>query len=531
MVLLMSCVVLSGHAQNHQWDDSEEVLKPFDGLRYCVEAQATVSDGQTPLWLNANHYGLSSLEKTNGYLRTAVFRPLSQDSLRQWGLGYGLDLAGTYHHTANPVVHQAFVELRWLHGTITVGSKEQPMQLKNNRLSTGSQTLGINARPVPQVRLSLDDYWCLPFANDWLQLKGHIAYGRFTDDNWQEDFTHGLGKRTKGALYHSKAGYLKIGNEYQFCPLSLELGLEMASQFGGTTYIRNATATPDSPEKVIVNEGGLSGMWHAFLPGGGETVEMGTAYENASGNQLGSWLARLNYDGEWCYLGFYAEHYFEDHSSMLFLDYDGYGSGAEWNVKKKRKFFLYDLKDVLLGFDFRLKNGGWLDNVLLEYMYTKYQSGPIYHDHTQRIFEHVSGMDNYYNHYIFTGWQHWGQAMGNPLYRSPLYNENGVIEFQDNRFTAWHLGLSGSPFSGLNYRVLATLRHGFGTYAQPYISPKDSQHFLVEANYRFSGSSQLDGWYVKTAVGADFGQVYGKNLGCQLTIGKTGLLNMKRQKR
>ena len=38
-----------------------------------LEAQSTTSDGDhTPLWLNANRYGLSSLEKANGYVRRSV---------------------------------------------------------------------------------------------------------------------------------------------------------------------------------------------------------------------------------------------------------------------------------------------------------------------------------------------------------------------------------------------------------------------------------------------------------------------------
>lgn len=37
-------------------------------------------------------------------------------------------------------------------------------------------------------------------------------------------------------LYHSKAGFLRIGNENAFCPLSIEMGLEMVAQFGGNAY-------------------------------------------------------------------------------------------------------------------------------------------------------------------------------------------------------------------------------------------------------------------------------------------------------
>jgi hypothetical protein len=170
--------VTAVHAQ--EWDDNPGRLQIGNGLQYNIEMQASVSKGQTPLWLNANKYGLSSLDKTNGYLRASVLRPLSTDSMRRWGIGYGLDLVAPYHYTSKMVVQQAFAELRWLHGAITVGSKQFPMELKNNSLSSGSQTLGINARPIPQVRLSLPDYWTLPLRQ---RLVAHQRTHRLRKDD------------------------------------------------------------------------------------------------------------------------------------------------------------------------------------------------------------------------------------------------------------------------------------------------------------------------------------------------------------
>ena len=389
-------------------------LKPLKGIEYKVEAQVSVSDNKTPLWLNANKYGLSSLEKTNGYVRAAAIRPLAVDSALRWGIGYGLDVAGAYHYTSKPIIQQAFVEGRWLHGTLSIGSKEYPMELKNNRLSSGSQALGINARPVPQVRLALPEYWTLPIFNGWFHLKGHIAYGKTTDDNWQKDFTHQTSKYTENVLYHSKAGYLKIGNADVFFPLSVEMGLEMSCMFGGTTYTKK-----DGVMTPIESRSNLKAFYRAFIPGGGDVVELGTAFMNEEGNHLGSWLLRVNYDADTWRFSVYADKYFEDHSSMLQVDYDGYGEGEEWNVKKKRRFLLYDFKDCLLGGELNLKYGSWLRDIVFEYVYTKYQSGAIYHDHNATFQDHISGRDDFYNHYITTGWQHWGQVMGNPLYLSP----------------------------------------------------------------------------------------------------------------
>ena len=516
MLFLVVLTPLSLWAQqNEERDEPKDLLS---GLEYKVEAQASASIGQTPLWLNANKYGLSSLESTNGYLRGSLIRPVAEDSIRRWGIGYGVDVAVPLHYTSKLVIQQAYGEVRWLHGMLSVGAKEYPMELKNNQLSSGSQALGINARPVPQIRLSLPNYWVVPFTRGWLRLKGHIAYGKTTDDKWQKDFTEMKHPYTEGARFHSKAGYLMIGYPERFFPLSLELGLEMAAQFGGTVYV------PVGNEiRVFKGNNGLKGMWRAFIPGGADVPEEGTEYQNAEGNQLGSWLMRINYEADTWKLGFYAEKYFEDHSSMLQLDYNGYGTGEEWHVRKKRHYFVYDLKDMLLGIEFNKKYGTWLRDIVFEYIYTKYQSGPVYHDHTPSLSDHISGRDNFYNHYLYNGWQHWGQAMGNPLYRSPIYNDNGIIRFENNRFMAFHLGVSGKPTDRLAYRLKATYQTGYGTYDLPYHKAHHNVSAMLEVDYALPR-----GWNVKCAYGMDMGYILDHNYGFQLTVSKKGLLKTKK---
>ena len=474
----------ASHAQ-YAWQETErEPSRPKlgSGVEYRVEAQGSFSKGKTPLWLNANKHGLSSLDKTNGYLRAAIERPLSADSARRWAVGYGADIAVPLNYTSDFVVQQAFVEARWLHGVLSAGAKEWPMELKNQALSSGSQTLGINARPVPQVRLALPEYWQLPFGHGWLHLKGHIAYGMMTDDGWQHSFTNKQSKYADRVLYHSKAGYLKIGNEYSTFPISLELGLEMAAEFGGKPYI----ADKDGKLERVPTEGGLKSFWNALIPGGQDATD----------------------------------HFFEDHSQMFLIDYNGYGSGGEWNVKKSHRYFRYALKDMMLGAELNLKYGTWLRDIVIEYIYTKYQSGPYNHDRTQHISDHISGIDDYYNHSVYTGWQHWGQVMGNPLYRSPLYNTDGIIDVRDNRFWALHLGVGGAPTERLAYRVLATYQEGWGTYEKPFTRRHHNISFLTEASYRFS-----HGWKTTLGYAMDFGsrQMLGHNAGAQITVSKSGV--------
>lgn len=472
----------------------QERLSLTDSLQYRVGFQTTLSAGDnTPLWLNANKYGLSSLKTTNGYVRGAVERPLSADDGRCWGLGYGVDVAVATGFTSTLVVQQAYVEGRWQKGVLTVGAKEYPMELKNHELSTGSQTLGINARPIPQVRIALPDYWTIPITGNWLALKGHVAFGKTTDDNWQEKFVAPRQRYTDGTLYHSKAGYLKVGPKN----ITLELGLELATQFGGTSYLYE-----NGVEKVYKNDGGLKAFKNALFMSGSDATD--GDFKNAEGNHLGSWVARLNFDQPAWNLGLYADQFFEDHSMLTHFNKSG------------DKYMRYDFKDWMLGAELKLKHNPWLQNIVIEYLYTKYQAGPVYHDETSNIHHQISGRDNYYNHHLFTGWQHWGQVMGNPLYLSPLYNSDGNIEVCHNRFVAWHLGLSGTPLSNLHYRFLATWQKSYGSYYYLPPNPEENTSLLAEVSY-----CMRQGWSLNGAFAMDSGKLRGDNYGIQLSIVKT----------
>lgn len=479
------------------WGQSRSLT---DSLAYRVETQATMSTGDhSPLWLNANRYGLSSLKTANGYVRGAVERPLSADEGRKWGLGYGLDVAVAAGFTSTLVVHQAYVEGRWQKATLTVGAREQPLELKNQELSTGSQTLGINARPVPQVRIALPNYWTIPGLHDWLALKGHIAYGKTTDDKWQKDFKAPESRYTEGTLYHSKAGYLRIGPRN----ITLELGMELATQFGGTACLYE-----NGIRNVYENESGLKAYTDALLMSGSDITD--GDFKNTAGNHVGSWVARLNIDEPSWNLGIYADQFFEDHSMLFHY------------CKSGDNYFVYDFKDWLLGAELKLKQLPWLNTIVVEYMYTKYQGGPVYHDQTDHIRYQVSGRDNYYNHHLYTGWQHWGQVMGNPLYLSPLYNEDGRIEVEHNRFVAWHLGVNGDLSSALHYCLLLTWQKSYGSYYYLPAHPLESVSLLAEAGYNMN-----HGWAVKGGLGLDSGSLRDDNFGVQLSIVKSGLFGRK----
>ena len=478
------------------------------GVSFVAEMSGTFSEGEyAPLWLTANKYGLSSIENNSGYIRGGISRSALNDTLRHWDIGYGSDIAIPVNHSSDFIVQQLYADLRWYKGLLTVGQKEQPMQLKNNELSSGSQTFGINARPYPEVRLSLPDYWAIPGTHKFLAFKGHIAFGAYTDAHFQKNFVHGSHSYDQHVLMHTKAGYLRFGSPHK--PFNVEVGLEMASQFGSTHY----EYTKDGYIK-IKNAHDAKSFWHAFIGGGSDSTDGET--QNNEGNMLGSWVLRLNYDTKAATYGLYADHFFEDHSAMFHLDHDGYVFEDGKMKRKKNRYLLYPLKDIMLGGDVHLKNFRWLSDALVEYVYTKYQSGPIYSERTVQIPDHIGGIDNYYNNHLEPGWQHWGQTLGNPLYLSPIYNKDGNLDFQCSRFVAWHIGLAGQPTTDLHYRLRFSWQEGLGNYDSPYFNPRHNVSLGIEATYNLY--KLYSGLSLGAAFGFDRGSLMGNNTGGTLTL-------------
>ena len=470
------------------------------GITYSTESNIVWSNGDdyAPFWFTSNRYGMSSADTNNGYLRAGIFRSTKQDNNRKWKQGYALELAAAYNYSSSFIVQQAYYDLAYGPMQLSIGSKERKSALKNPLLSGGGLTFGTNARPIPEVRFELPEYLTIPGTNDWIHIKGFLSYGRYTDNNWQKDFAAPKQRYTKNALHHGKAGFMKIGNEKKF-PLYFEGGLEMAAQFGGTAY--NVThGRGESTTETIHMSSGIKDFFKAFIPSGSDPTD-GSGYDNVAGNHLGSWHFSLCYAqaGEWKIRAYY-EHFFEDHSMM---------------------FFEYGWKDGLAGLEITLPKNPFVHTVVYEYMGSKDQAGPVYHDHTPEIPDQISAIDNYYNHTIYTGWQHWGMAIGSPFILSPIYNTDGSIRFMNNRAIVHHIGIYGEPTSQLSYRILASHAKYWGTYMQPLLDTKEQTSTLLEIAY---SPKKWQGWQVNASAAYDHGKMLGNNFGGMVTLRKTGVL-------
>lgn len=468
-----------------------------DSLRYEGQVNASFSAGQhTPFWLVNNLQGLGSVEKNNGFVRAGLFKDPDKESRFTWGAG--ADIVAAWNAQAPFQIHQLYGEVKYRSLQALLGSKEIWGTFTNHRLSSGDLLYSGNAMPIPQLRLGIFDYADFWGCDGWFAVKGYVAYGMFTDSKWQKSWVGPEGDRTENALYHSKGLWLRGGNTSKF-PLQGEIGIEMATQFGGKAYI--------------------DGEWHhmghgvkewlkAFFPKYTTHSFQGELNRSVEGNMLGAYNIALAWmpKADWSVKAYY-EHYFEDESQMTFE---------------------YGWKDGLYGVEVQLPRNPFVSGFVYEFLYSKDQTGPVLWNSSPEIPEQVSGRDDYYNHYFYSGWQHWGMGIGNPLILSPVYNGNHMLRFLDNRIVAHHFGLEGNPTTELNYRVLLSFSRNWGSYDYPAEEVLNNFNGLLELTWT---PERFKGWHGTLGVACDSGKLLGNSFGMMLSIGKTGLFSVKKNKK
>lgn len=453
----------------------ERKLDPF------VEYGATVHTGDnTPLWQVSNLQGLASLDNST-YIRGGVFY---HDQWGKWKVNGGLDLVAAAGF--NSGIQQAYADFRYKWLGIFAGSKEMTAPLINSRLSSGELTWSGNSKPIPQIMIGIPEYlYLLPR----LAIKGEISYGWFTDSNRMEGHTNlaAGGWYTKNIKYHHKEGFVRIGvpgGKWQ-----LDFGMTLDTQFGGQMV--TASGVTDLGNS-------LKDYFRIFIPGAAGEDKPANDALFYQGNFVGTEQIRGTYRGKEVAVSLYLDNYFEDFSAM--------GKQNGW--------------DGLWGLELKFKRFRPINNIVLEYLQTTNQSGPLHglHEPEEGPVHKTGGSDNYYNNGLYPGWAHWGMANGNPLLRSPIYNENGTLSFKYNRVKAVHLGWSGEISDEWEYMAKLTMNRTWGTHGAPTLDILENFSAYAAFQYR---PAKLKTWAFHASLGLDTGDIYGDNFGFQLKVRKT----------
>lgn len=450
-----------------------------------IEALGTFSIGDyAPFWLTNNKFGLGSYKTNKQYLRVnSLINHSHYLGSRPVNIKLGVDVLVSHNMQSDFYLHQLYADLQYRNIVLSVGAKERFSLFKNKDLSTGGMTLSANARPIPQVELSMPHFVTVPYTKGYLQFMGGLSYGWFGDDKYKRR-NAGDGYYAEKVLYHRKYGFLQFK---KVAAWSFIVGAEMDTQWGGHFYHKGE----------YWDKGGakISDFIKVLIPmkGGGESNL--TDRQNIVGNVYGSTHFIVNHHRKDFDIKLYHEHFFEDHSGLIFKN----------------------IPDGLYGIELNLKNKGLLTELLFEYLHTKDQSGPFLWDKSHDIPVQVSGGDNYYNHVDYASLTNYGFVIGNPLLTSPIYNKGRTLYVLNTRLSSFHGGIGGYVMSNLKYRALVTYSRSWGTDRIPSRRIRNQFSSMFEAIY---ANQRLQGWNFSGAIAYDRSGMVGDNCGVQIKISK-----------
>ncbi len=473
-----------------------------------------------PRLITANNGGI--ITQPLSYIdRFSISRPVNKK--RRFSYGFGIDFYADdtkstnyqrwseqsqsfYKNSRSPssfVLQQLYGEVKFRGVYLFAGMKENDRSIFDGYLGSGDLTLSNNARPIPQVRVGFIDFQNIPLTNGWVQIQGDIAYGKFFDNGWLKDhynyYSHFI---TTGAWFHYKRCYFRTNPSK---PFSVTVGMQHASQFGGTwTKYWEGKLLRTIPHKIKFRD-----FIDVFYQTKGNNSENPGEAVNFNGNHLGSWDIKMRYRfKDRASLTAYMQKPWEDES------------GVAW----QNGF------DAVYGLRYDTGRTGIVEAVTVEYLDFTNHAGPMLWDPSEEMPGKATGADDYYNNFMYNGWANYGLAIGSPAFKAPIYNTDGYLRFKDNHLRGCHIGVTGSISSPLTWRALFSYITSNGTPNLPRATRKDVTSFLAEANYRFNfgPNKRLD---IRAQISFDAGTLYRSAFGVFASALYTGNFSFNRRKK
>ena len=403
---------------------------------------ALSTGGTLPFWAVSNQGGI--MPDNNGALAVIqAYKTFDETKTFQWHAGASFaanwqpdNPLNTTGLPVNAMADELYVGARWTVLRADIGAMHREREFLGSDFSLGSLSVNEghiiesnNARSIPGYKLTLEP-WAIPFTGNHVLISGVWGDYKTFDDRYMKD-----------ALIHRMQAYLTYDSRNHFY---VRIGLDHYALWGGTgpngqtmdinfkNYLRICTGRSAGSDGTISDQINCLGDH-----GGAEELRMGWRYDDFD-------------------VTFQYEKPYSDKSGMRFNNLPDGAYTLHFSLKDKDR---------------------WVSDVLAEFHYTMWQSGAKHEAETDADGNvipwhpgfNIFGGDNYFTNGEYkSGWTCCGRSICGPLFFTKLYND-GVYRVYNNRYVAYHLGVSGKLFRFAPYRLMLTYSRNCGTYNAPLV--------------------------------------------------------------
>ncbi len=385
--------------------------------------------GVVPFWLRANQFGSIPLDGASLSFIGAARKDydLTGDKLFDWGASF--EGRANLGQGSNLSLIEGYGKVRLGIFELRVGRSKKITGLCDTTLSSGSWAISGNSLGIPEVELSVRDFWPLPWFGGLFAFKGNFSHGWMGNVQMRRWFDDSDTVQIRTYL-HQKSFYGRFGKPGW--KIKLYGGFNHQVTWGNENdfYTRDFYLSPISTFGYVLT---------------GKRYNSGFIEQTRLGNHMGSIDLGLEYRFKNTDVLIYRQSFYEGGAlSKLANIQDGLNGISIGNKRRSEKLLKWN-------------------KILLEFLYTVNQAGEPWSP------EYGSMYEGYYNHgeYI-EGWSYRGKGFGTPFISTLNEVRSGLPSgpeeyFINNRVMVVHFGLEGMV-GAVNYTLKASWSENYGTY-------------------------------------------------------------------
>lgn len=441
-----------------------------------------------PFWLRSNHYGSQPLSGASLSFIGAARKDydLTGNKLFDWGASFeGRANLGDH---SNLTLIEGYGKIRFSIFELRAGRSKQIMGLCDTILTSGSWSVSGTNLGIPQVGVSIPEFFALPWFDGLFAFKGQFSHGWLGEEIMKKGGR--LGDTISVNTYlHQKSFYGRFGKPSWKFKLYGGFNHQVMWSNGQELYDEDYTLSIFNSYLYVIT---------------GKRYSYGDIQSERLGNHLGSIDIGFEYDFDAVKLLLYRQNFYE--------------TGA--------LAYLGNIKDGLNGISLQrktenTKSFSW-DRLLFELLYTKSQGGDPWSTSSP------SGSESYYNHGQFiNGWSYDGAQLGTSLITTRSDARKGLPSnpsqhFVNNRLIAFHIGVEGS-IKIINFKIKTTFSKNYGTYytAVEYLTaniPDEDTYGIFGEQQQLSAYIELNRDFIQDlnlgfVAGFDYGDLFNNSFG------------------